>query len=136
MTRSASMLMTVTFLMQLPKVATAQHVSFFPVRPRDAIVGTFTGTIERYAIGTGRGELAVANHGHVTTFAMSYPYKINGRIIRCHQAPRPAYRPPKFVCSDWPSSVILGRSEVRVNYWTTMEQGSVAKASDSLTTVP
>jgi len=116
-----------------PTFAAAQHVSFFPTRPPGAAVRVFAGTIEHFGIGTGRGDLTVATTNRRESFAMSYPYRIDGKEITCHQAPRPDYRPPPSLCVDWPQSIVLGRTKVRVSYWTTVEQGRSVKASDSLT---
>lgn len=129
--------MTFSILLFLPCIAPAQHSSFFPAQPTDAAVHTYTGTITHYGVGTGRGDLTVVDaKGRAVSFAVSQPFRVNGKVISCHQAPRLHYHPPTFLCSDWPSSVILGRSKVRAVYWFTVEMGVAVKASDSINTVP
>jgi len=115
-------------------VAVAQHVSFFPSPPPHVERRSFVGVIERYGIGTSRGELVVARHGARHVFAVAHPYRIDGREISCHRAPTNA-REPRFFCDDWPANVVLGRTVVDVSYWPLARRDG-SNASDSLRTLP
>lgn len=115
-----------------PDASSAQHVSFFPSRPPHAVIRTYAGTIESFGFGTGRGELTIRDaRGRTISFALAYPYAIDGRTISCHRAPRPGYRPPRALCADWPASVVLGRSRVRVASWLANDDGVPTLASDA-----
>jgi hypothetical protein len=119
-----------------PSISLGQHVSFFPTHPPNAINHIYRGVITHYGVGNGRGDLTIVGRsGREISFAVSRPYRINGRTISCHQAPRANYRPPIMLCSDWPVNVILGRSKIDVTYWRSTENGSPVKVSDAFKTV-
>lgn len=120
MTRSIALLLALS-----SAAAAAQVEGFFPARPPRAVTRTATGILIRYGIGNKEGHVVIRDaRGIARDFYAGYPMHINGRAVRC------AFPTD---CAGWPATLVVGKSNVTVQYWTTAHEGRPANVTDALT---
>jgi hypothetical protein len=103
----------------LAPVLTSQAIAgFFPSRPPDAPVQKFTGVIVEYGLGNDTGYFVLTIGRKSMDFYIGLPMRINGAIVRC-QDPDPDIASPGS-CTDWPPSIVLGKSVVTATCWIEM----------------
>jgi hypothetical protein len=90
----------------------------FPSRPPDAPAQKFTGVIVEYGLGNDTGGFVLTIGGKSMDFYIGLPMRMNGAIVRC-QDPDPNIASPAS-CTDWPPSIVLGKSVVTATCWIEM----------------
>jgi hypothetical protein len=115
------------FLATLNSAAQVNH--FFP---RGAHLATITGVLTNWSHGEAVGSPSVKDHaGSIHTFSMGYPPKINGSVVTCFRAPAHG-TPDRISCTDWPTSVVINSTNVKVTDWSATSNGVLARASDKV----
>ncbi len=97
----------------------AQKTSFFPEPPKDAKRLSAEGILNDYGIGNSSGTLYLqdSKSGTEETFYISSSIQIDGKPVTCIAPPKGDFSPSADLCSDWPKSLVLGKTKVRVSYW-------------------
>ncbi|MDP9018845.1 MAG: hypothetical protein M3N19_11060 [Candidatus Eremiobacteraeota bacterium] len=109
-------------------------VAFFPAPPAHQPLRVARGTLQAYSIGNAEGHLSVRNAaGEIQSFFVGYPMRINGRITTCLIPPPSGVAPMKHYCTDWPATLVVGKSRVSVHYWTQFHGGQQVQVTDALT---
>ena len=105
-------------------IATA--ATFFPQEPGNARTRTATGILTEYGVGIGSGAFSIQTAtGKTLNFAVGRNMMINGQLVQCTA--------PTYNCPNWPSTIVLGTSKVKVTYWDTVtDAGQPVKASSQI----
>jgi len=105
-------------------IATA--ATFFPQEPANAQTHTATGILTEYGVGMDSGGFSIqTSAGKTLNFAVGHNMMINGQLVQCTA--------PTYNCPNWPSTIVLGTSKVKVTYWDTVtDEGEPVKASSEI----
>jgi len=97
---------------------------YFPGRPSNASLQTFTGVIVDYGTGNDFGTFGLRIRGTDTSFYIGLPMTMNGSNVTCHD---PSLEHSKN-CTDWPSAIVLGTTVVTATCWqaSTFNPGTAA----------
>ncbi|MBD5654163.1 MAG: hypothetical protein IAI50_03155 [Candidatus Eremiobacteraeota bacterium] len=98
--------------------ARADDDRFFPDRSGAAQRERATGVLTDFGIGNKSGSLTLKTAAGSRTFYVSEHIMLDGKPIACDHPPAPGFRPSAISCSSWPKNVVIGRTQVRVTYWT------------------
>jgi len=110
----------------------ATEVGFFPTAPPGAIFHTAKGVLTNYGIGMKSGHVWILPAtGKPLEFYVSTSMTINGKSIRCVAPPQGGH--PSFLCSDCPSTLVIGKTTVTVKYWVTNRNGVSVNATNQIT---
>lgn len=84
------------------------------------------GVLVDYGVGADAGGFDVkTSKGETINFAVGNKMMINGAHVQCTA--------PTYECPNWPSSIVLGTSQVKVTYWNTVNLiGDSIKASSQI----
>lgn len=94
------------------------------VRPLNAASGTYTGIITGYQEQNGLGAFALEVNGGQHVFSVGTRMRVNGQTTNCRNAD-PVVAP--FVgCTDWPKTIVIGKSVVTATCWVDMTYSQVA----------
>ena len=105
--------------------APAQNSAFFPSRPAHARTHTATGVLMQYGIGNKEGHIVLRDaRGKTLDFYAGYPMHINGKLVQCAFPPQ---------CRDWPATLVVGKTNVTVRYWSVAHEGRPANVTNALT---
>jgi len=96
---------------------------FFPLRPPCVALYQASGVLTQYGVGMKSGGVEIQIGDQRTYFYVSEVLRINGSRIRCAW-PR--------VCSNWPSSLVVGKTKVTVTYWATTRYGKPVFVTDQI----
>jgi hypothetical protein len=127
----------ITLVLSITTAGASIPASFFPTRPSPVTLKTLTGTLVSYEIGNTAGQLAIKS-GSVTTvfFVALPPMTINGVKVKCPLPPMGNATPDPLICSDWPSTVIIGQSNMKVTYWKSTYAGKAVNVTDQIDSSP
>jgi hypothetical protein len=98
--------------------ARADDSRFFPDRPVAAHLEQATGVLTDFGIGNRSGSLTLKTSAGNRTFYVSEHIMLDGKPVECDHPPAPGFRPSAISCSSWPKNVVIGRTQVRVKFWT------------------
>jgi hypothetical protein len=120
-------ILSAALTMQMPSVVLA--ASDFPQIPANARTHTVVGVLVDYGIGADAGGFAVKTpSGKTFNFAVGTNMRINGVLVQCTA--------PEYNCPNWPRSIVLGLSRVKVIYWKTVDQnGNPIESSSQIDSV-
>ena len=135
---------TILAMLSMPGQASAQHVSFFPVRPAGATLYTDTGVLLEIGVGNASGSLDLKHaDGTVVSYFVGYPFTIDGVSVTClnyrFASPAPssalaASPSPWGMCSSWPTYIQIGHTSVTVTYWQATRGSTNVWVTDSFST--
>jgi hypothetical protein len=112
---------------QMPSAVRA--AADFPYIPANARTHTVLGVLVDYGVGADAGGFAVKTpSGKTLRFAVGKKMMINGVLVQCTA--------PNYHCPNWPRSIVLGSSRVKVMYWKTIDRnGNEVNASRQIDSV-
>jgi hypothetical protein len=92
--------------------------------PPTAKISYDTGVLTAWSDDGARSRVAIRDASGSRTFAMADGLSLNGKHLKCTKAPS---------CSGWPKNVVVGKTRVRVGYYTDphMKNRRVAQAVTS-----
>ena len=105
---------------------------YFPSRPANAQLQTFSGVIAYYSTGEAMGFVGLTSAGVTTAYHLGSPVTINGTVVRCPDA-TPALKSTVH-CTDWPASIKLGVTSVTIKCWSDTSTGSAVPYCDEIDT--
>jgi hypothetical protein len=117
--------------------AAVPAASFFPKRPKNAILHASTGVILDYGMGNKSGSFSIKEDvtGKTISFYLGDGIALNGRTPACPFPPTDTFTPGPGTCSYWPPDIRLGHTRVKVIWWDAKYQGEAVKVSDQANTV-
>jgi hypothetical protein len=99
--------------MQMPSAVRAAPA--FPQIPANARTHTVVGVLVDYGVGADAGGFTLKTRsGKTFNFAVGTKMMMNGVLVQCTA--------PDDNCPNWPRSIVLGLSRVKVTYWKTVDQ--------------
>lgn len=120
-------------LLLLLRAANGTQTGFFPTPAPSQQYYTATGVLESYGIGMKSGIVRIKlSSGSTMDFYVSTTMSIDGKNIKCVLPPIGSMTPPPFMCKDWPSTLVLGKTSVTVTYWKTTRISSPVNATNKM----
>ena len=134
MTRMAGVLIGIVLV--AASRASADDAHYYP-EVSGPPVGSVVGRLTDIGFGMGSGGLTVRTAAGKTVdlYTAHPPFKINGKTVECPQPPKRDFVPSREDCPRWPSSVVVGRSDVRVPYWRGERYGNSTLITNGFNTI-
>jgi hypothetical protein len=110
----------------------------FPTPPPNVRLHTARGVLTDWGAGNRSGGLTIRTASGKRVFALSTGITINGKPVVCAFPPRGGKPRDPVMCDSWPSNVVIGKTPVRVSYWTNARAGDPSErdVAQSLATSP
>jgi hypothetical protein len=93
------------------------NAGYFPKRPADARLTTFSGVLNDYGVGTDIGGFTLTAGSNVMHLYIGKSIRINGKFVTCKDPYLMGVNSGPMGCTDWPSWLVVGTTYVTARCW-------------------